>query len=173
MSSKDFFMKKFKYYSVMQMPKLEKVVINVGIKKSEDLSKKIDSIFEELQLITGQRPIITKAKKSIASFNLRKGQEIGCKVTLRRKRMLCFLDKLINITLPHVRDFRGLNTKSFDGRGNYALGIRDQLVFPEINYDLVKFSQGMDIIIVTTAKTDEEGRELLKQINMPFYEEKI
>lgn len=166
---KNFFMKKFNYSSIMQVPTFEKVVINVGIKKSDDDAKRIESIFKELCLITGQKPIITRAKKSIASFGgLRKNQEIGCKVTLRNNNMYCFLDKLINVVLPRIKNFRGLNPNSFDGNGNYAFGIQDQLIFPEIDYDSVKFVQGMDIIIVTTAKNNEEGRELLKQINMPF-----
>ena len=168
-SLRDFFVKKFGYSSSMQIPTFEKIVINVGVKKTDDDAKKIACIFKELCLITGQKPIITRARKSIASFGgLRKDQEIGCKVTLRNNNMYCFLDKLINVILPRIKNFRGLNSKSFDGKGNYAFGIQDQLIFPEINYDSVSFLWGMDVIIVTTAKTNEEGLELLKQINIPF-----
>lgn len=168
-SLKKFFVEKFKYSSSMQIPNFKKIVINVGVKKTDDDAKKISCIFKELCLITGQKPIITKARKSIASFvGLRKGEEIGCKVTLRNNNMYCFLDKLINIVLPRIKNFRGLNPNSFDGKGNYAFGIQDQLIFPEINYDSVSFLWGMDVIIVTTANSNEEGLELLKQINIPF-----
>lgn len=168
-SLKKFFVEKFKYSSSMQIPNFKKIVINVGVKKTDDVVKKISCIFKELCLITGQKPTITKARKSISSFaGLRKGEEIGCKVTLRNNNMYCFLDKIINVVLPRIKNFRGLNPNSFDGKGNYAFGIQDQLIFPEINYDSVSFLWGMDVIIVTTANSNEEGLELLKQINMPF-----
>ncbi len=161
-------MKKFGYKSVMQAPKLDKIVINMGVGEAINNSKLLDAAVEDMMTISGQKPIITKAKKSIAAFKLRENVAIGCKVTLRGKRMYNFFDKLIAISLPRVRDFRGLSKDSFDGRGNYTLGIKEQLIFPEINYDKVLKVRGMDIVIVTTAKTDEEGRELLTLLGMPF-----
>ena len=161
-------MKKFNYTSVMQAPKLDKIVVNMGVGDAMQNSKALDAAVEELTQIVGQKPIITKAKKSIANFKLREGVAIGCKVTLRGERMYEFYDKLVSISLPRVRDFRGLSKNSFDGRGNYTIGIKEQLIFPEINYDKVFKIRGMDIVIVTTAKTDEEGRELLAQLGMPF-----
>ncbi len=161
-------MQKFHYTSVMQVPKLNKIVINMGVGDAMSNSKALDSAVDELTQIVGQKPIITKARKSIAAFKLREGVSIGCKVTLRGERMYQFYDKLVSIALPRVRDFRGLSKDSFDGRGNYTLGIKEQLIFPEINYDKIFKIRGMDIVIVTTAKTDEEGRELLTQLGMPF-----
>ena len=161
-------MTKFNYSSVMQVPKVEKIVLNIGVGDAVNNSKLLDDAVAELALITGQKPLITKAKKSIAGFKLREGMPIGCKVTLRGERMYEFLDKLVNISLPRVRDFRGVPKNSFDGRGNYTLGIKEQLIFPEINFDKVNKLRGMDIVFVTTAKTDEEGRELLAQLGMPF-----
>lgn len=161
-------MQKFNYSTVMQVPKVEKVVINMGVGEAVANSKVMDSAVQDLQLISGQKPVITKAKKSIAGFRLREGMPIGTKVTLRGERMYQFLDKLFNISLPRVRDFRGVSTKAFDGRGNYTLGLKEQLIFPEIEYDKVDKVRGMDIVIVTTAKTDEESRELLTQLGMPF-----
>ena len=161
-------MKKFNYSSIMEAPKLDKIVLNMGVGDAIANSKNLDEAVEELGLISGQKPLITKAKKSIAGFRLREGMSIGAKVTLRGDRMYDFLDKLINIALPRVRDFRGVSTRSFDGRGNYTLGIKEQLVFPEIDYDKVNKIRGLDIVIVTTANTDEESRELLTQIGMPF-----
>jgi large subunit ribosomal protein L5 len=161
-------MKKFNYKSVMQVPKLEKIVVNMGVGDAIQNSKLIDAAVEDLTQITGQKPVVTRAKKSIAAFKLRQDVAIGCKVTLRGERMYQFFDKLITISLPRVRDFRGLNKNSFDGRGNYTLGVKEQLIFPEINYDKVVKVRGMDIVIVTTAKTDEEGRELLTLLGMPF-----
>lgn len=161
-------MKKFNYSSIMETPKIEKIVLNMGVGDAIANSKNLDEAVEELGLIAGQKPLITKAKKSIAGFRLREGMSIGAKVTLRGDRMYDFLDKLINIALPRVRDFRGVSTRSFDGRGNYTLGIKEQLVFPEIDYDKVNKIRGLDIVIVTTANTDEESRELLTQIGMPF-----
>ncbi|WP_334331725.1 MULTISPECIES: 50S ribosomal protein L5 [unclassified Companilactobacillus] len=161
-------MKKFNYSSIMETPKLDKIVLNMGVGDAIANSKNLDEAVEELGLIAGQKPLITKAKKSIAGFRLREGMSIGAKVTLRGDRMYDFLDKLINIALPRVRDFRGVSTRSFDGRGNYTLGIKEQLVFPEIDYDKVNKIRGLDIVIVTTANTDEESRELLTQIGMPF-----
>ena len=160
-------MDKFNYKNVMEIPKIEKVVINMGIGEAVANSKALDSV-ADLTLIAGQRPVITKAKKSIAAFKLRQGMPIGTKVTLRGDRMYYFLDKLMNIALPRVRDFRGVNPTAFDGRGNYALGMKEQLIFPEIEYDKIDKVRGMDIIIVTTAKTDEEARELLRLLGMPF-----
>lgn len=160
--------KKFSYTSVMQVPKLEKIVINMGVGDAIHNSKLIDAAVEDLKQISGQKPVVTKAKKSIAAFKLRENVAIGCKVTLRGERMYQFFDKLVSISLPRVRDFRGLNKNSFDGRGNYTIGIKEQLIFPEINYDKVLKIRGMDIVIVTTAKTDEEGRELLTLLGMPF-----
>jgi len=161
-------MQKFNYTSVMQVPKIEKVVINIGMGEAVSNSKVLDTALEELQLIAGQKPVVTRAKKSIAGFKLRENMPIGVKVTLRGERMYHFLDKLFNISLPRVRDFQGVSTKAFDGRGNYTLGLKEQLIFPEIEYDKVDKTRGMDIVIVTTAKTDEESRELLTQLGMPF-----
>ena len=161
-------MNKFSYKSVMQIPKLDKVVINVGCGEARDNPKVIDSIISDLMQITGQRPIVCKAKKSVANFKLREGMNIGVKVTLRGDRMYEFVDRLFSVALPRVRDFRGINGDSFDGRGNYSLGIKEQLIFPEIDYDKIDAIRGMDIAFVTTAKTDEEARELLKQIGAPF-----
>ena len=161
-------MKKFNYKSVMEVPHVDKIVINMGIGEAVANSKALDSAVADLTLIAGQRPVITKAKKSIAAFKLRQGMPIGTKVTLRGDRMYYFLDKLMNIALPRVRDFRGVNPTAFDGRGNYALGMKEQLIFPEIEYDKIDKVRGMDIIIVTTAKTDEEARELLRLLGMPF-----
>ncbi|GBD41636.1 50S ribosomal protein L5 [bacterium HR39] len=165
---KPMLMERFGYENPMQVPKLEKIVVNMGVGEAVDDRKKIDAAMRDLSLITGQWPMVCKARKSVANFKLRKGMPIGCKVTLRRERMYEFLDRLINIALPRVRDFRGLNPRSFDGRGNYAFGLREQIVFPEINYDEVDEIRGMDIIIHTTAKTDEEARVLLEGFNMPF-----
>ena len=161
-------MKEFNYSSVMEAPKLVKVVINMGVGDAIADSKRLDEAVEELTLIAGQKPVITKAKKSIANFKLREGMPIGCKVTLRGERMYEFLDKLMNIDLPRVRDFHGVSTTAFDGRGNYALGIKEQLIFPEIEYDKIDKLRGMDIIFVTTAETDEEARELLTLMGAPF-----
>lgn len=161
-------MQKFQYSTVMQVPKIEKVVINMGVGDAVQNSKVLDSAVNDMQLISGQKPVITKAKKSIAGFKLRENMPIGVKVTLRGERMYHFLDKLFNITLPRVRDFQGVSNKAFDGRGNYTLGLKEQLIFPEIEYDKVDKVRGMDIVIVTTAKTDEESRELLTQLGMPF-----
>lgn len=159
---------KFNYKSTMEIPHLVKVVINMGVGDATQNAKLIDAAVEDLTAISGQKPVVTKAKKSIAVFKVREGQEIGCKVTLRGVRMYEFLSKLINIALPRVRDFRGVSSNAFDGRGNYTLGVKEQLIFPEINYDKVVKVRGMDIVIVTTAKNDEEGRELLKLFGMPF-----
>ena len=161
-------MEKFNYSSKMQAPKIEKIVLNIGVGDAVSNSKLLDEAVNELTLISGQKPVITRAKKSIAGFKLREGAPIGCKVTLRGERMYEFLDKLVNISLPRVRDFRGVSNNSFDGRGNYTLGIKEQLIFPEINFDKVNKLRGMDIVFVTTAKTDEEGHELLAQLGMPF-----
>lgn len=161
-------MSKFGYKSVMQLPKVEKIVINMGVGDAVQNSKALDAAVEELTIITGQKPVVTKAKKSIAGFRLREGMPIGAKVTLRGERMYEFLDKLISIALPRVRDFRGVSKKAFDGRGNYTLGVKEQLIFPEIDYDKVSKVRGMDIVIVTTANSDEEARELLTQFGMPF-----
>ncbi|MFF2890711.1 MULTISPECIES: 50S ribosomal protein L5 [Paenibacillus] len=161
-------MQKFNYTSVMQVPKIEKVVINMGVGEAVSNSKILDVAVEELRIISGQKPVVTRAKKSIAGFKLREDMPIGVKVTLRGERMYHFLDKLFNISLPRVRDFRGVSTKAFDGRGNYTLGLKEQLIFPEIEYDKVDKVRGMDIVIVTTAKSDEESRELLTQMGMPF-----
>lgn len=161
-------MEKFDYSSVMQTPKVEKIVINMGVGDAVSNAKNLDKAVEELTLITGQKPMITKAKKSIAGFRLREGMPIGAKVTLRGERMYEFLDKLVSVSLPRVRDFRGVSKKAFDGRGNYTLGIKEQLIFPEVDYDLVDKVRGMDIVIVTTANSDEESRELLTQLGMPF-----
>ena len=161
-------MGKFNYKSVMQVPKVEKIVINMGVGDAVSNSKALDVAVEELTLLAGQKPVVTKAKKSIAGFRLREGMPIGAKVTLRGERMYQFLDKLVSVSLPRVRDFRGVSKKSFDGRGNYTLGVKEQLIFPEIDYDKVSKVRGMDIVIVTTANTDEEARELLTQFGMPF-----
>lgn len=161
-------MKKFEYSSVMQAPKIEKIVLNMGVGDAVSNAKNLDEAVEELTLISGQKPMITKAKKSIAGFRLREGMSIGTKVTLRGERMYDFLDKLINVSLPRVRDFHGISAKAFDGRGNYTLGVREQLIFPEVDYDKVNRVRGLDIVIVTTAITDEEARELLTQVGMPF-----
>ena len=161
-------MDKFKYKSIMEVPKLEKIVINMGVGDAKENPKFLESAVNELATITGQKPVVTKAKKSVAAFKVRAGMNIGCKVTLRGDRMYEFLDRLVNIALPRVRDFHGVSDKSFDGRGNYALGIKEQLIFPEINYDKVDKVRGMDVIIVTTARTDEEARELLSLLGMPF-----
>ena len=163
-------MKKFEYKSVMQIPKLDKIVLNVGCGEARDNSKVVDAIINDLSIITGQRPIVCRAKKSVANFKLREGMPIGVKVTLRGEKMYEFLDRFFNLALPRVRDFRGINPNSFDGRGNYAMGIKEQLIFPEIDYDKIDAVRGMDIIMVTTAKTDEEGRELLKMLGAPFSE---
>ncbi|GEN83479.1 50S ribosomal protein L5 [Sporosarcina luteola] len=161
-------MSKFEYTSVMQVPKVEKIVINMGVGDAVQNSKALDAAVEDLATISGQKPVVTKAKKSIAGFRLREGMPIGAKVTLRGERMYEFLDKLISISLPRVRDFRGVSKKAFDGRGNYTLGVKEQLIFPEIDYDKVSKVRGMDIVIVTTANSDEEARELLTQFGMPF-----
>lgn len=161
-------MQKFGYESTMQIPKLEKIVLNMGVGDARENPKLLDAAAEDLAIITGQKPVITKAKKSIANFKVRQGMPIGCKVTLRANRMYEFADKLLNIALPRVRDFRGVSDKAFDGRGNYSLGIKEQLIFPEIEYDKVEKVRGMDIIFVTTANTDEEARELLRLLGMPF-----
>jgi len=159
---------KFKYGSSMEVPKLEKVVLNMGVGEVKENPKAMEAAVNDLTLITGQKPIVTKAKKSVAAFKLREGMDIGCKVTLRGTRMHEFVDKLFNVALPRVRDFRGVSANAFDGRGNYSLGIKEQLVFPEIDYDKVDKVRGMDIVFVTTAKTDEEARELLKLLGMPL-----
>lgn len=161
-------MQKFNYTTVMQVPKVEKVVINMGVGDAVGNSKVIDTAVNDMQIIAGQKPVVTRAKKSIAGFKVRENMPIGVKVTLRGDRMYYFLDKLFNIALPRVRDFRGVSNKAFDGRGNYTLGIKEQLIFPEIEYDKVDKVRGMDIVIVTTAKSDEESRELLEQLGMPF-----
>jgi large subunit ribosomal protein L5 len=160
--------KKFEYKNVMEVPKLDKIVINMGVGEAKENAKLLESATKDLEIIAGQKPVITKAKKSIANFKLREGMSIGCKVTLRGEKMYDFADRLINLALPRVRDFRGVNPNAFDGRGNYALGIKEQLIFPEIDYDKVDKVRGMDIIFVTTAKTDEEARELLTGFGMPF-----
>jgi large subunit ribosomal protein L5 len=161
-------MKKFAYKSVMQIPKLDKIVINVGCGEARDNAKVIDAVMADITSITGQRPIVTKAKKSVANFKLREGMSIGVKVTLRHDRMYEFLDRFFNAALPRVRDFRGINPNSFDGRGNYSLGLKEQLIFPEIEYDKIDKVRGMDVVFVTTAKTDEEARELLTLMGAPF-----
>jgi len=161
-------MDKFGYKNVMEVPRLEKIVVNMGVGEAIQNSKAIDAAVNDLMTITGQRPVVTKAKKSIAGFKLRAGMSIGCKVTLRGNRMWEFADRVINVALPRVRDFRGVSPKSFDGRGNYTLGIKEQLIFPEIEYDKIDKVRGMDIVFVTTAKTDEEARELLRLMGMPF-----
>lgn len=160
--------KKFGYKNIMEVPKLDKIVINMGVGEAKDNAKVLEAAVADMEKITGQKAIVTKAKKSVANFKLREGQAIGCKVTLRGERMYEFLDRLVNLALPRVRDFRGVNPNSFDGRGNYALGIKEQIIFPEIEYDKIDKIRGMDVIVVTTAKTDEEARELLTLFNMPF-----
>jgi large subunit ribosomal protein L5 len=159
---------KFGYKNRLEVPKLDKIVINMGVGEATQDKKKVEAAAAEMQAIAGQKPVVTKAKKSIAQFKLREGMPIGCKVTLRRDRMFEFLDRLVTVALPRVRDFRGLNPKSFDGRGNYAMGLKEQIIFPEINYDQIEKVRGMDIIVTTTAKTDEEARELLRLFNFPF-----
>ena len=159
---------KFQYKSIMQAPKLEKIVINMGVGEAKENQKFLDNAVEEMTIIAGQKPVVTKARKSISNFKLREGMAVGCKVTLRGDHMYEFFDKLVNIALPRVRDFRGVSKTAFDGRGNYALGIKEQLIFPEINYDKIDKIRGMDIIITTTANTDEEARELLSLMGMPF-----
>ncbi len=161
-------MKKFNYKSIMEVPKLEKIVINIGLGETKDNPKALDNAVNDLTIITGQKPVITKAKKSIAAFKLREGMKIGCKVTLRAGKMYDFAQKLFNVALPRVRDFRGVSSHAFDGRGNYSMGIKEQLIFPEIEYDKIDKIRGMDIIFVTTAKTDEEAKELLSLLGMPF-----
>ena len=164
----DALMKKFGYKNIMQVPKLDKIVINMGVGEAKDNAKVLDAAVKDLETISGQKAVLTRAKKSVANFKIREGLAIGCKVTLRGEKMYEFLDRLVNLSLPRVRDFRGVNPNSFDGRGNYALGIKEQIIFPEIEYDKVDKVRGMDIIFVTTAKSDEEARELLTQFNMPF-----
>ena len=159
---------KFGYENPMQVPKLEKITLNMGVGEASQDKKKVQTAAEEMELIAGQKPVITKAKKSIAQFKLREGMPIGCKVTLRRERMYEFLDRLVTIAMPRIRDFRGLNPKSFDGRGNYAMGVKEQIVFPEISYDRIEKVRGMDIIVATTANSDDEARELLRLFNFPF-----
>ncbi len=161
-------MTKFNYKNRLEVPKLEKIVLNMGVGEAKENSRTLEAAVEEMAQIAGQRPVITRARKSIASFKIREGMPIGCKVTLRGDRMYHFLDRLVNVALARVRDFRGVSPKSFDGRGNFALGIKEQLIFPEIVYDAIEKIRGMDVIIVTTAKTDEEGRELLRLFGMPF-----
>lgn len=164
----DAMIKKFGYKNIMEVPKLDKVVVNMGIGEAKENAKVLDAAVKELETITGQKVVTTKAKKSVANFKIRAGMPIGCKVTLRGDKMYDFVDRLINLSLPRVRDFRGVSADSFDGRGNYALGIKEQLIFPEIEYDKIDKVRGMDVIFVTTAKTDEEARELLRLFNMPF-----
>ncbi len=161
-------MEQFKYTSVMQIPKLEKIVINMGVSDAKDDAKAMDHAVQDLTIISGQKPVVTKSKKAIANFRLRAGMNVGCKVTLRSTRMYEFLDKLINVDLPRTRDFRGINPNSFDGRGNYSMGTKEQLIFPEIDYDKIDKIRGMDIVIVTTAKTDEEAKALLSGLGMPY-----
>ena len=165
---KDAMTKKFGYKNVMQIPKIDKIVVNMGVGEAKENAKALEAAVADLETITGQKAVTTKAKNSIANFKLREGQAIGCKVTLRGDRMYEFLDRLVNLALPRVRDFRGVDPNSFDGRGDYALGIKEQVIFPEIEYDKIDKVRGMDIIITTTAKTDEEARELLRMFNMPF-----
>ena len=166
----DAMIKKFDYKNKMEVPKLEKIVVNMGVGEAKENAKVLDSAVKDMETITGQKAVVTRAKNSIANFKLREGMAIGCKTTLRGEKMYEFADRLINLALPRVRDFRGVNPNSFDGRGNYALGIKEQIIFPEIEYDKVDKVRGMDVIFVTTAKTDEEARELLRQFNMPFAE---
>ncbi|MDF2843360.1 MAG: rplE [Herbinix sp.] len=160
--------KKFSYKNVMEVPKLDKIVINMGVGEAKDNAKVLETALKDMEIIAGQKPVTTKAKKSVANFKIREGMAIGCKVTLRGEKMYEFADRLINLSLPRVRDFRGVNPNAFDGRGNYSLGIKEQVIFPEIEYDKIDKVRGMDIIFVTTAKTDEEARELLTQFGMPF-----
>ena len=160
--------KKFGYKNVMEVPKLDKIVINMGVGEAKENAKTLDSAMKDMEVITGQKAVVTKAKNSVANFKIREGMPIGCKTTLRGEKMYDFFDRLVNLALPRVRDFRGVSADSFDGRGNYALGIKEQLIFPEIEYDKVEKVRGMDVIVVTTAKTDEEARELLKLFGMPF-----
>jgi len=167
----DAMMKKFEYKNIMQVPKIAKVVVNMGVGEAKENAKVLEAAIGDMQLITGQKAVTTKAKKSVANFKVREGMQIGCKTTLRGEKMYNFLDRLINLALPRVRDFRGVNPNAFDGRGNYALGIKEQLIFPEIEYDKIDKVRGMDVIIVTTANTDEEARELLRLFNMPFAKE--
>ncbi len=164
----DGMIKKFGYKNVMEVPKLDKIVLNMGVGEAKDNAKLLEAAVRDMEIITGQKAVVTKAKNSVANFKIREGMPIGCKVTLRGEKMYDFLDRLVNLALPRVRDFRGINPNAFDGRGNYALGIKEQLIFPEIEYDKVDKVRGMDIIMVTTAKTDEEARELLTQFGMPF-----
>lgn len=164
----DAMMKKFGYKNIMEVPKLDKVVINMGVGEAKENAKVLESAIADMEKIAGQKAVVTRAKNSVANFKIREGMPIGCKVTLRGEKMYEFVDRLINLALPRVRDFRGVNPNAFDGRGNYALGIKEQLIFPEIEYDKIDKVRGMDVIFVTTAKTDEEARELLKQFNMPF-----
>jgi len=161
-------MQRFSYTNPMQVPRIEKIVLNMGVGEASQDKKKIDAAVQEMQQISGQKPVITRARKSIAAFKLREGMIVGCKVTLRGERMYEFLDRFINIALPRVRDFRGVSPKSFDGRGNFAMGIKEQIIFPEVNYDKVEKIRGMDVIICTTARSNDEARELLRQFNMPF-----
>jgi large subunit ribosomal protein L5 len=162
---------KFGYKNAMEVPRIEKITLNMGVGEGTQDRKKVTTAVEEMQLIAGQKPVVTKAKKSIAQFKLREGMAIGCKVTLRRERMYEFLDRLITVAMPRIRDFRGLNPKSFDGRGNYAMGLKEQIIFPEISYDQIEKVRGMDIIVTTTAKTDDEARELLRLFGFPFPQE--
>ena len=164
----DALVKKFGYTNKMQVPKLDKIVLNMGIGEAKENAKILENAAKDMETITGQKPVLTRAKNSVANFKIREGMPIGCKVTLRGEKMYEFLDRLVNLALPRVRDFRGVNPNSFDGRGNYALGIKEQIIFPEIEYDKVDKVRGMDVIFVTTARTDEEARELLRQFNMPF-----
>ena len=164
----DAMIKKFGYKNIMEVPKLDKVVINMGVGEAKDNAKLLESAIADMEKIAGQKAVVTRAKNSVANFKIREGMPIGCKVTLRGEKMYEFVDRLINLSLPRVRDFRGVNPNAFDGRGNYALGIKEQLIFPEIEYDKIDKVRGMDVIFVTTAKTDEEARELLTQVNMPF-----
>ena len=164
----DAMIKKFGYKNKMQVPKLDKIVVNMGVGEAKENAKILEAAVKDMETITGQKAVITKAKNSIANFKIREGMPIGCKVTLRGEKMYEFFDRLVNLALPRVRDFRGINPNAFDGRGNYALGIKEQLIFPEIEYDKIDKIRGMDVIVVTTAKTDEEGRELLAQFGMPF-----
>ena len=165
---KDAMIKKFGYKNIMEVPKLEKIVVNMGVGEAKENAKILEAAMGDMEIITGQKPIATKSKNSIANFKIREGMAIGCKVTLRGEKMYEFVDRLINLALPRVRDFRGVNPNAFDGRGNYALGIKEQLIFPEIEYDKIDKVRGMDVVFVTTAKTDEEARELLTLFNMPF-----
>ena len=164
----DAMVKKFGYKNVMEVPKLDKIVVNMGVGEAKENAKVLEMAVGDMETITGQKAVVTKAKKSVANFKIREGQSIGCKTTLRGDKMYEFLDRLVNLALPRVRDFRGVNPNSFDGRGNYALGIKEQIIFPEIEYDKIDKVRGMDVIFVTTAKTDEEARELLRLFNMPF-----